>query len=104
MNGGVGLAQAIEVVRAELSAAMTEGDGERLQFDVGTVDLEFSVQVRREAEGKAGIKVWVVEAGASGGVSKESTHTVKVSLTPIDTKTGGAPRVRDEVAGPPPRG
>ncbi|MBE3008891.1 hypothetical protein IL992_06775 [Microbispora sp. NEAU-D428] len=99
----VGLAEAVKGVRAELAEAMAAGEGERLRFDVGPVELEFVVELRRDAEAKAGVKVWVVEAGASGTLSRGTTHTLKVVLNPVDMATGHFPRVHDHVDGPPPR-
>ncbi|MBX6386665.1 MAG: hypothetical protein IRZ07_27430 [Microbispora sp.] len=99
----VGLAEAVKCVREELAEAMAAGEGERLQFDVGPVELEFAVELRRNAEANAKVKVWVVETGGSGTVSRGTTHRLKVVLNPVDTVTGRSPRVHDHVDGPPPR-
>ncbi|MGH3701282.1 MAG: trypco2 family protein, partial [Pseudonocardiaceae bacterium] len=45
----VELAQVIGQLRQELSAAMREGEGEDLRFELGTVELELTVAVSREA-------------------------------------------------------
>ena len=37
-----------------------------LPIEVGPITLEFTVTTRREGEGKAGVKFWVVDAGVSG--------------------------------------
>jgi hypothetical protein len=97
------LAQAIEGVRAELSEAMAAGEAEELRFDVGEVELEFTVEIRRDLEAKAGVAVWVVEMGGSGARSDGSTHRLKVTLHPVDIATGRSPRVADRVAELPPR-
>ena len=97
------LAEAIEGVRAELSEAMAAGAGERLRFEVGPVELEFTVGVQRDLQGKAGVKVWVMEIGGSGGFSRDSSHRVKLMLNPVDRVTGRPARVADQVGQLPPR-
>ncbi|GII66956.1 hypothetical protein Skr01_70410 [Sphaerisporangium krabiense] len=99
----VGLADAVRGVREELAAAMESADGERLRFEVGPVELEFMVEVRHEGQAEGKVKVWVVEAGASGTTARGSSHTLKVVLNPVDTGTGAAPLVNDAPAAPPPR-
>jgi len=97
------LAEAVEGVRAELTEAMAAGENERLRFDVGPVELEFVVDVQRDANASAGVKVWVVQIGASGGMSRDSSNRVKVTLNPVDTVTGRTPRVADTLGELPPR-
>jgi hypothetical protein len=97
------LAEAVKGIRSELSEAMAAGVGERLRFEVGPVELEFAVDVQRDLQAKAGVKVWVIEIGGSGGLSRDSSHRVKVTLNPVDAATGRSPRVADQVAELPPR-
>lgn len=54
----VGLADAVKGIRAELEAATSEGDGKRIQFEVGQIELEFSVDVRKDAKADAGTRIW----------------------------------------------
>jgi hypothetical protein len=97
------LAEAIEGIRAELAQAMAAGEGERLRFDVGPVELEFTVEIERNLSANAGVKVWVVQAGGSGGLSRESSQRINVTLNPVDTATDRSPRVSDQLAELPPR-
>jgi hypothetical protein len=97
------LAEAIKGIRAELSEAMAAGAGERLRFEVGPVELEFAVDVQRDLQAKAGVKVWVVEIGGSSGFSRDSSHRVKLTLNPVDSVTGRSARVADQVGRLPPR-
>jgi hypothetical protein len=53
-----------------------------VQFPVEGVELEFHVGVTRSAEGKAGVRFWVVELGGGGGYAMESIQKVKVTLGP----------------------
>lgn len=90
----VGLADAIRALRAELTTAMAEGTGEALRFELGPVEMEFLLEVGREAGGEAGVKFWVISLGGKGGVSSGSTHRVTLSLTP-KAGAGGPPVIRD---------
>ena len=66
-----------------------------MPIEVGPVTVEFTLLTRQEGEGRAGIKFWVVDAGVSATVGRESTQKVTMQLTPLDT-AGGPLRVRDE--------
>jgi hypothetical protein len=59
------------------------GEGEELRFALGPVELELQVEAASEGGGEAGIKFWLVSATAKGGRSSRSTHTVRLSLTPV---------------------
>lgn len=100
MGDQIGLKEAIEAVRAELIGAMHSGAQEEIQFRVGSVQLEFQVAVTKEADGKAGVRFWVVEAGASGKLSSAATHTVRVALDPV-TRDGRQVAVGSAESGKP---
>jgi hypothetical protein len=87
MGDAIELREAIATLRQELDAARSVGAGERVQFAVGTIDLEFTVQVGREGGAGAKVRFWVVEAGAEGKLSSSSTQVVKIRLEPVDTVT-----------------
>ena len=88
MDSGIGLAQAVAALREELADAMGQGAGAQVQFAVGPIDLEFQIEVGREAGASGKIRFWVVEAGAEGKVSSVTTQLVKVHLEPVDAVTG----------------
>ena len=73
----------------------------QLQFNVGPVTVEFTLMTHHEGGGKAGVRFWVVEAGASVAVAKESTQKVTLALTPV-TASGDPWQVADEVNERPP--
>jgi hypothetical protein len=98
--GGLPLADFIGALRAELRAAALAKDPQ-LQFNVGPVSVEFTLMTRHEGGGKAGIRFWVVEAGASASVAGESTQKVTLALTPV-TASGESWQVADEVDERPP--
>jgi len=94
------LADFIAALRAELRAAAMEKDPE-LQFNVGPATVELTLMTHREGGGKAGVRFWVVEAGASATVANESTQKVTLVLTPV-TADGDPWQVARPVDGPPP--
>lgn len=84
------LADAVAVLRDELLEAASRTTAARaaaagtpgLEFAVGPIELEFTVELRRDASVKAGFKAWVVSGEAAAGVAQTRTHRVAVSLTP----------------------
>lgn len=97
------LAEAIGGIRAELTEAMASATDEQLRFDVGDVELEFTVDVRHDLQAKGGVRVWVAELGGGGGISRGSANRIKVTLHPVDVETGRSPRVADHLEVLPPR-
>jgi NTP-dependent ternary system trypsin peptidase co-occuring protein len=99
-SGRLPLADFIEAFRAELRAAGMARDPQ-LQFNVGPATVEFTLMTHREGSGKAGVRFWVVEAGASASVANESTQKVTLVLTPV-TASGDPWQVADEADERPP--
>jgi hypothetical protein len=84
------LAEAIDVLRAELRKAQDSGRGADVRFSVGPVEVELAVEVVRKAGGEASVKVLnLLSVGGKGEVSKGETNRVKVVLNPIGV--GGQP-------------
>ena len=81
---GIELASLLRQLRAELAEALAEGEGERLRFEIGPLELTLTVTVGREAAPGAKIRFWVVEAGADAKVSREAVQEIKLVLTPKD--------------------
>jgi Trypsin-co-occurring domain 2 len=79
----VPLATAIEALRRELVAAVQEGADQEVRFALGPIELEFQVEVSREAGVEAGVKFWVVSLGGKGSRTTGKTHTVRLSLSPV---------------------
>jgi hypothetical protein len=97
------LAEAIAAVREQLRRAQEEGADKDLRFRVGPVELEFDMVMSRTAGGQGGLKVYVLTLGAKGESTSGSTHRIKVTLQPIDPKTGKDWEVAGEAGtgGPP---
>jgi hypothetical protein len=80
---GIPLADAIDELRRELSNALERGRGQAVQFELGTVTMEFEVGITKAVEGKAGAKFWVVSLGGSSSREASSTHRITMELTPV---------------------
>jgi Trypsin-co-occurring domain 2 len=79
-DNSIGLSELIKQVKRELLSPDLEDDVPLLSVD--QVELELQVSVRKE--GKAGIKIYVVEIG--GGGNRDDVQTVKVMLSPLLSK------------------
>jgi Trypsin-co-occurring domain 2 len=86
----VGLAEAIEALRAELTEAMNEGRAEDMQFSLEPVELTVQAVITKEGSGKLGWKV--LEFG--GSYEAATTQALKLRLTPL-WKTKDGTLVRD---------
>ncbi|MFI5671199.1 trypco2 family protein [Streptomyces sp. NPDC051704] len=87
-SGWVGLAEAVQQLRAELETAMAEGAGKQLRFELGPIEMEFQVDLRRTGAVDAGLRWGVVSAGGKGEVSRGSGHRVTLVLNPKNSATG----------------
>ena len=91
----VGLAEAIRALREELTAAIKTGKGEVLRFELGPVEMEFLLEVKKDGGGDAGVRFGVISLGGKAGIASGSTHRVKLSLTAKDA-LGQSPLLSDE--------
>lgn len=92
------LAAAVRAIRDGLMQAATAGAGEAVRFDVGPIQMEFTVELRREAGAKGGVKAWVVNADADTKASRTRTHRIAFTLTPKDA-AGGSLEVGNDTHG-----
>ena len=81
-----GLSDAIEALRAELSASIALGAGEPIQFELEPVELTVQAVVTRTVDG--GLSWKILRAGASR--QQADTHTVKLTLRPVWQTPEGA--------------
>lgn len=83
----IGLTETISALRSELAAAAEKAQGQKIQFPISSVQLEFQVGVTWDTEAKAGVKFWVLELGASGSYANESVQKVTLNLeAPVDAE------------------
>jgi hypothetical protein len=86
---GIGLADALELLRGELAEAQEQAADHDIQFPIEKLTVEFKVGVTRSVDGKAGFKVPFLgaELGGAGGLSREGTQTVTLVLgPPVDSE------------------
>jgi hypothetical protein len=94
------LSAMIRDLRRELDAAMTEGEGERLRFELGPVQVEATVTVATERSGQGRVRFWVVEAGGDGRDSRSDVQRITLTLQPRLAGGSGSPMIAgDEMPG-----
>ncbi len=93
------LVAAVRAVRDQLMDAAAAGAEEPMRFEVGPIQMEFTVELRREAGAKAGIKAWVVNADTEARASRTRTHRIAFTLTPKDTATGRGVEIGNDAPG-----
>jgi hypothetical protein len=84
---GLGLAEAIGVLRDELLRARAAGGGSDIQLPVESMTVELSVTAARSADGKVGFTVPVVGLQLGGSGSREHGSGQKVTVVfgePVD--------------------
>lgn len=99
---GIGVAEVIRQLRGDLSYAQWQGEDKSLRFELGPIELEFTVVIDSSRTNGARAKLWVVDAGTEGKRSSQHTHRIKLALQPVDehgvkTTVAGRP-VDGEVA------
>jgi hypothetical protein len=84
---GLGLADAIGLLRDELLQAQATGADSEIQLPVESMTVQLKVTATRSVDGKAGFRVPIVELEVGGGVGRErgSEQTVTVVFGgPVD--------------------
>jgi hypothetical protein len=96
---GIELADAVDSVRNQLIEAAARAAGRPLSFELGPVQMEFTVELRKEVKAGGKVKAWVVEAGADTARTSGHIHKVSFTLTPRDAATGSAWQVGNDSQG-----
>jgi hypothetical protein len=95
-DGAGEIAEAIEELRAQLTAVQEGSADERLRFAVTEVEMEFLVTVTKGGGGGAGIQIGLVHVGADGKLSKDNSHRLTLKM---EVRDAAAPDGRAEVSG-----
>jgi hypothetical protein len=77
---GLGLAEAIGILRGELLRARATGATADIQLPVESMTVELSVNATRSADGRAGFTVPIVGIQLGGGGSREQGSGQKVTI------------------------
>lgn len=81
----VGLAEAVESLRAELLTAVEAGKDQPMQFSLEPIELTAQVAVTKDANGTIG---WHL-LGIGGSYESASTQTLTLKLAPVWKKPDG---------------
>jgi Trypsin-co-occurring domain 2 len=81
----VGLAEAVESLRAELMTAVEAGKDRPMQFSVEPIELITQVAVTKDANGKIG---WHL-LGVGASYESANTQTLTLKLAPVWKKPDG---------------
>ncbi|WP_236246296.1 trypco2 family protein [Streptomyces sp. CC210A] len=82
------LADAIASVRDQVLEAALRATGQPVSFELGPIEMEFAVELRREVTGGNKVTARVVEAAGEGARATGGTHRVSFTLKPQDARTG----------------
>ncbi|GHH25924.1 trypco2 family protein [Streptomyces lanatus] len=93
------LADAIQTIRDELLTATRRSAGQDVVFELGDIQMEFTVEIRKEIKASSRVKAWVVDAGADGARTDGRTHKVSFTLRAQDARTGAPLKVGNETEG-----
>ncbi|MCX5079433.1 trypco2 family protein [Streptomyces sp. NPDC056121] len=88
------LADAIEVLRSQLSEAQRRGQGSELRFVLGEITAEFEIELVRTRNGGGALRFGVAEANGRQERSKRSAQRVTLRLNP-ERRGGGDVAVGD---------
>ncbi len=75
----IDLVSAVKALREQITEAAGTDPTSDIRFQVGPIELEFTVALTRDKTVKGGVKAWVVTADAEGKRSMAQTH--RVTLT-----------------------
>ncbi|MEV6613065.1 trypco2 family protein [Streptomyces sp. NPDC051051] len=89
-RNGIELADAVQAVRDQLLLAASRAAGQDVVFEMGDIQMEFTVELRSEDKAGAKVRAWVVDAGADVTRSTGRVHKVAFTLTPKDARTNSA--------------
>ena len=95
---GVGLADAIELVRSELQTAAEAGLGASIAFRPESVELDFEVVFGDATTTDRSLRVWVTSLGSRRETRNARTQRLKLTMSLVDPATGGVPLLSDERA------
>jgi hypothetical protein len=84
---GLGLAEAIGLLRDELLRARAAGAGSDIQLPVESMTVQMTVTAIRSADGKAGFRVPIVDLELGGGAGRQRGSEQAVTVVfggPVD--------------------
>lgn len=95
----IGLADAVQSVRDELLTAARRASGQDVVFELGDVEMEFTIEIRRESRANAKVKAWIAETAIDGVRINSNIHKVSFVLRPQGARTGAPLKISNETEG-----
>jgi Trypsin-co-occurring domain 2 len=95
-DGLVGLPEAIESLRADLTLAWRNGLADTVRFKAETVELTLQLGVTRTGKGSAGVKWHVLTLGGERSREVTATQTLRLVLAPLLFDEQGNERPAEE--------
>ncbi|MFB6558846.1 MULTISPECIES: trypco2 family protein [unclassified Streptomyces] len=80
----ISIGEAIDHLRAELSAARLRAAHDGVRFELGDISLEFTVELKRDKTAKGSVKAWVVSGEAGATRTETATHRIAFTLRAVD--------------------
>jgi len=81
------LSDVVRALRAEILAGASAGENETILFELGPIDVEFTVVAKREGgpNGKIKFEIFGIgaELGGSAKFASEQTQKIKLNLKPM---------------------
>lgn len=88
MSDSIPLSDAIAQLRAELAAALAEGEGKDLRLTAESIELELTVGLTAQGDAEARVGIWtVLTLGAKASAGRETTHRLMLTLKPHLSRT-----------------
>lgn len=78
------LSEAIQVLREQLLIAKAAGEGSKVSFSVGKVEVELGLEARRSGGGGGKLQFGVFALDGKGEYSSGTTHRLRLELLPTD--------------------
>ena len=99
-NNVIELCEMVQQLRQELYKAMLQAKDEPMRLGLNSVTLELQFTAGFETKGAAKLKFWVIaEGGLDRSTSRETVHTITLSLSPSFADSDVSPWIYDEPDG-----
>ncbi|MYY00448.1 hypothetical protein GT045_38100 [Streptomyces sp. SID486] len=86
--------EAIDHLRAELTAARARAADAGVRFELGDISMEFTVEMRRDRNARGSVKAWVVSGELARSRAETATHRLAFTLRAVD-QDGQGIRIAD---------
>lgn len=81
------LAAVVGALKKELEETQRQRRDGDLRFHIVGVELELTVEVERNRDGRGGVKFYVIEAGGSIRSTDRTVQRIKLTLVPVGDQT-----------------